>query len=159
MIGKESIIPYAPVYKMIRKRRLLCLLLAVIWVSIVARGQEKDSLAVVEHLHEWSQVMALSRRNPAFMQTAYHSSITQAGAHFSYRMGIRCFQPTSPPTFALTSATRCGVEQLIRLVGSVISTSIPPLITTSFIPTSWLTQLGGTWKMNVIHSMEDMPCG
>lgn len=104
MIGKESIIPYAPVYKMIRKRRLLCLLLAVIWVSIVARGQEKDSLAVVEHLHEWSQVMALSRRNPAFMQTAYHSSITQAGAHFSYRNANKAFQAQNGDGHTLLSA-------------------------------------------------------
>ena len=76
---------------MMGKRKIICTLLAVCLLSIATQAQDKDTLAAAEHLHHWNQVMAPSQRNPAFLQSAFASSITQAGLNASYKHANQAF--------------------------------------------------------------------
>ncbi|WP_455070029.1 DUF6850 family outer membrane beta-barrel protein [Prevotella aurantiaca] len=97
---------------MMGKRKIICTLLAVCLLSIATQAQDKDTLAAAEHLHHWNQVMAPSQRNPAFLQSAFASSITQAGLNASYKHANQAFIAQRGDGYTLFSA---GVKSYLRL--------------------------------------------
>lgn len=94
------------------RKRLFYTALFFVLLRFSVQAQVQDTIAVAEHLHEWMNVMAESRSNPAFMQTAYSTSNTRMRLRISSRSSDKALQLETGDGHTLGEAI---VESYLRL--------------------------------------------